>query len=78
VKIYAISDNQNILTGLGLAEVSGKLAHTPQELLKTLEQIAPEASLVIISSDIAQKSADILEEYRAKNPLPLITTIPSP
>ena len=77
-KLHAISDNPDTNAGLELVEISTQLAHTPEELRQTLENIGPEIGIIIITSSLAAKSADILATYRDKNKLPLITIIPDP
>jgi len=78
-KIYAISDNAQTCIGLGLAEVSSSLAKSPEDLQQILANIDhAESSIVIITEGLAQKSAEILAGFRAKNNLPLITIIPDP
>jgi len=77
-KLHSISDNKSTVNGLELAEVSSRLAHTPDELRYTLENLEPDVGIVIITSGLAAKSADVLDEYRAKNRLPMITIIPDP
>ncbi|MCL2404287.1 MAG: V-type ATP synthase subunit F [Defluviitaleaceae bacterium] len=75
-KLYAISDDPHILTGLALAGVAGMPAHTPDELHQALVGISPDIGVVIVSSGLAAKSADIIEKYREKNTMPLITIVP--
>jgi len=77
-KLQAISNNPNTNTGLELVEVASKLAYTPGELSQTLESLDPEIGIVIITSGLADKCMDVLDKYRAKNRLPLITIIPEP
>ena len=77
-KLQAISNNPNTLTGLAMAEISSQVAHTPDELRQTLENISPDIGIVIITAGLAAKCADILEKFRIKNHLPLITIIPDP
>ena len=77
-KLYAISDNSCACTGLALAEISSRYAHTPDELRLALEGIAPDVGIVIVTSGLAAKGADIIERYREKNRLPLIVVIPEP
>ena len=74
--LQAISDNRNACTGLALAGVSSQMAHTPEELLLALENMDPDVGIVIITSGLAAKSADIIKKYREKNHMPLITIIP--
>ena len=78
-KIYAISDNPITCMGLGLAQVSSLLARTPEDLQQLLSNIkTADPGLIIISKSLATKGEHILEEYRQKNQLPLITIIPDP
>ena len=77
-RVCAISDSPTTCTGLALAAVASRLAYTPEELLLTLENIGPDIGVVIITSRLAARSADILERYREKNSMPLITIIPDP
>jgi len=78
-KIYAISDNPITCMGLGLAQVSSLLARTPEDLQQLLSNIkTADPGLIIISESLATKGERILEEYRQKNQLPLITIIPDP
>ena len=77
-KLYAISDNPHIRTGLALAGISGQDAHTPEEVSRALEGLAQDIGIVIVTSGLAAKSADILEKYREEKTLPLITIIPEP
>jgi len=74
--LYAISDSPHALTGLALAGVSGQQTHTPEELHQLLEYISPHTGIIIITSGLATKSAEIIEEFREKNPLPLVVVIP--
>ena len=75
-KIYAISDNTNTITGLALAGISSHPAYTQEELRQSLENIAPDTALVIITSGLAEKCADTIEKFRSKNRSPLIVIIP--
>ena len=75
-KLYAISDNPHIRTGLALAGISSQMAQTPEELSQALESIDSDVGIVIVTSRLAEKGAAILEGYREKNLLPLITVIP--
>ena len=75
-KLYAISDNPNARTGLALASVPSQPAHTPEEVQMALENMPPDAGIVIITSNLASKSTEILEKYRNKHPQILITVIP--
>ena len=76
-KLFVISCCPDICTGLGLANVPGKLAHCAEELRQALEGLEPDVGLVIVTSNLAEKYADVLKEYRDKNRLPLITVIPN-
>ena len=75
-KLHVVSDNPNTRMGLALAGVSNQPAHTPEELKQALEGIAPDIGIVIITSGLAAKGAEILEKYRQKNHLPLVIIIP--
>ena len=77
-KLQAISDNQDAKTGLELVEVLTKLAYTPEDLRHALESVEPDTGLVVITSGLAAKCADIIEAFRGKNSLPLITIMPDP
>ena len=74
--LYVISDCREALTGLALGGIPGQLAATPEELHRALESIPPHVGIVIITSSLAAKSADIIENYRGKNRMPLITVVP--
>jgi len=52
------------------------MAQTPEELSQALESIDSDVGIVIVTSRLAEKGAAILEGYREKNLLPLITVIP--
>jgi len=77
-KLQAITNSRSTNTGLELVQVASKLAHTSDELNKTLENLDPEIGIVIVTSGLAERSADVLERYRARNRLPLIAIIPEP
>ena len=77
-KLQAISDNADTRTGLELVEIETHLAHNSDELRRILENMDPDVGLVIITDRLAAKSADFLDEYRAKNLQPLIAVIPDP
>ena len=74
--LYAISDCRENLTGLALVGIPGHPAATPEELRRALENIPPDVGIVIVTSTLAAKSADIIENHRSKNRLPLIAVIP--
>ncbi|MCL2528027.1 MAG: V-type ATP synthase subunit F [Defluviitaleaceae bacterium] len=76
MKIYVVSDNPNFHIGLGLAGVSGRYAYTPEEMGQVLDEISAGAGLIIVTSSLAAKCGDVLHEFRAKNPLPLVTIVP--
>jgi len=75
-KLHAISDIGVIRTGLALAGISSEAAHTPEEVGHALENIAPDIGVVIVTSGLAARSAEILEKYREKKHYPLVTVIP--
>ena len=75
-KLHAISDNPDICMGLALAGISSQPAHTPDELSDALDGISPDVSIVIVTSGLAGKNADVLAHYRNQTALPLITIIP--
>lgn len=84
-RLYVISDDHSICTGLGLAGVDGQLAYTEEELRQVLADIGCRdashrnndcGALVIITSGLAARCEEFLHEYRTKNQLPLITVIP--
>ena len=77
-RLHAISDNPATNTGLGLVEISSQRAQTPEELQQTLENLSPDIGIVIITENLAAKSAHVIQKYREKRKLPLITTIPEP
>jgi len=73
-QIFAICNDPDTLQGLALAEVPGQLAHTPEELREALENT--NAGLIIINAKFAEACSNIIEVFRAKHHLPLITVIP--
>jgi len=77
-KLYAISDNPFVCTGLALAGISSQPAQSPDELSRALEGIAPDIGIVIVTAGLAAICADILEKYRGKAHVPLIVVIPEP
>ena len=76
--IKAICDNQATNIGLKLAKISSHLAFTPEQLQQTLSNIDPEICMVLVTENLANKSKDILDEYRKSTNYPLITIIPDP
>jgi len=78
MKLHAICDNPDTLTGMALAGVESQVAHSPDELLPILENIGTDIGVVIITSGLAAKNADALEKYRKKNRMPLIAIVPDP
>jgi len=77
-KLYAISDNAQMLAGLALAGIPSQAAHTPDELSRALEIIPSDIGIVIVTSGLAAKSADVLEKHREKELLPMLTVVPEP
>ena len=77
-QIVAISDNANTLTGLALAGIIIKPAHSPDELLAVLEDMATGTALIIVTAGLAAKSTGILSQFRGKTLIPLVSIIPEP
>ena len=76
--LTAISDNPNICTGLGLVEVACQLVQDSNQLKHALDNLDPEAGLVVVTSGLAAKGADILAKFREKNSIPILAVIPDP
>jgi len=74
--MMAISDNPHTLTGLALAGVQGKQVHTPEEMQHALTHAPPCVGVIIITAALAFRCAEVLDRYREKHTLPLITIIP--
>jgi len=77
-QILAISDNADILIGLALTGALTKMACSPDELCRVMEEISEDIVLVIVTSGLAARSADILGQYRERSHYPLVTVIPEP
>ena len=78
IKLYAITNNPIAQTGLALVGISSRQAHTQEELQQALECVALETGIVIITSGLAEKYPDIIENHRKTTRLPMITIIPDP
>ena len=77
-KLSAISDNPNTCTGLGLVEVDCQLVQDSDQLKFALDNLDPDAGLVVVTSSLAAKGADILEKFRERNNMPILAVIPDP
>jgi len=64
MRTIGIFDDNNICNGLKLAGMECFYVDTEEELGSALQAIPPEAGLILITSTLAEKYADVLEGYQ--------------
>lgn len=78
MKFYLITDNIDAGTGLRLAGVPYTLVNTPEECAEALKNAVrdPEIGIILITDDLYEKCADIIDGIKKTVSVPLITEIP--
>lgn len=78
MKMFLISDNDDTLTGLRLAGVTGGVAHSREEVRAFIETALSDDDLAIlaVTEKITQIAPDDINEIKLNKKLPLIAVIP--
>lgn len=78
MKIYALSDNVDMQTGLRLAGIDGAVVHTEEEVQTQLTRALSDESLgvLLVAEGLCERFADVIREVRLSRPLPLVVEIP--
>lgn len=78
MRMYLISDNDDTLTGMRLAGVTGAVVHDQYALKMQLEKACAdeEIAIIIITEKINRDFYELVNEHRLSKTLPLIVEIP--
>ena len=78
MKMYLISDNVDILTGMRLAGVDGVVVHEREELRRALETTLAdkEIGIILLTEKFGREIPEIIDDVKLNHRIPLIIEIP--
>ncbi len=78
MKLYAISDDKDALTGLRLAGVEGCLLKDKKDIEVCIEQVRanPEIAVLLITENCAAAVPETVKELKLSSENPLLVVIP--
>lgn len=78
MKLFAISDNIDTITGLRLSGIKGIVAHEREEILEALDDLVmdKEMGIILMTELLAEKIPEELKKIRLDSTMPIITVIP--
>ena len=80
MKMFAVSDDAEVLTGLRLSGISGKLAGNKKECEACIEEVKadPEIAVLLITENCAALIPETVKEMKLDSTIPLLVVIPGP
>ncbi len=78
MKAFVISDNTDTAVGMRLAGFEGEVISERAAILKRLEQLVhdPQMAIVLMTTGVIRKVADVVSQYKLTLSRPLIVEIP--
>ena len=78
MKSFLISDNKDTWVGMKLAGIDGVIAHTRDEVLKTVKSAMKnnEIGIIILTEKAVDQAREEIMEIKLKRRIPLIIEIP--
>lgn len=78
MKTYLLSDNTDSLVGLQMAGINGKIVHTKEEVLASINDIIDkkDVGILLLTEKISALIPEELHELKLAIRLPLIVEIP--
>ncbi|MCL2023912.1 MAG: V-type ATP synthase subunit F [Oscillospiraceae bacterium] len=78
MRFFLISDNTATLTGMRLAGIGGRLAHTQKEVAAALCEAEEDEGIgvVLMTEKLATDFAALVEPFKGSHPRPLLIEIP--
>ena len=78
MRIFAISDEKDTLTGLRLAGVEGKLAATRKEVEENVNYVManPDIAILLMSENCAALTPELVKKLKLSTTNPLLVVIP--
>lgn len=80
MRMYAVSDEKDTLTGLRLAGIEGELAKDKRETAAAVERVRADdgIAVLLISEGCAAMIPDTVKELKLSSVNPLLVVIPEP
>jgi V/A-type H+-transporting ATPase subunit F len=80
MKLFAVSDDAEVLTGLRLSGIPGKLAVNKKEAEACVEEAKadPEIAVLLITENCAALIQETVKEMKLASTIPLLVIIPGP
>lgn len=78
MKMFAVSDDRDTLTGMRLAGVEGKLVSNKKDVETAIEEVRakPEYAVLLITENCAEMVPEIVTELKLSSTNPLLVLIP--